>query len=131
MVINRSLVSPASRAWRAWPSRQTPHPLIWLARKFTRPTVVSEMPLEAIAAPRPCRAARASGMAIAGWVIRGSMMISLSHRCWLVRQCCDGSRRGNVTMTEEELLAERFEADRVHLSAVAYRMLGSTAEAED
>jgi RNA polymerase sigma factor (sigma-70 family) len=34
-------------------------------------------------------------------------------------------------MTEEELLAERFEADRVHLSAVAYRMLGSTAEAED
>ncbi|MFI0937723.1 sigma-70 family RNA polymerase sigma factor [Streptomyces sp. NPDC021020] len=31
----------------------------------------------------------------------------------------------------DELLAERFEAHRRHLRAVAYRMLGSTAEAED
>ena len=28
-------------------------------------------------------------------------------------------------------LAERFEADRAHLAAVAYRLLGSAAEADD
>src|SRR4051812_10190176 len=34
-------------------------------------------------------------------------------------------------MTEQELLATRFEEHRDHLRAVAYRMLGSVAEAED
>jgi RNA polymerase sigma-70 factor (ECF subfamily) len=34
-------------------------------------------------------------------------------------------------MTNHEWLAERFEENRDHLRAVAYRMLGSTAEAED
>ncbi|MEV8451362.1 sigma-70 family RNA polymerase sigma factor [Streptomyces sp. NPDC052095] len=34
-------------------------------------------------------------------------------------------------MNEENLLAERFEAERAQLRAVAYRMLGSVAEAED
>jgi RNA polymerase sigma-70 factor, ECF subfamily len=34
-------------------------------------------------------------------------------------------------MTEAEILAERFEAQRSHLRSVAYRMLGSQAEAED
>jgi RNA polymerase sigma-70 factor (ECF subfamily) len=34
-------------------------------------------------------------------------------------------------MDERELLARRFEAHRDHLQGVAYRMLGSTAEAED
>ncbi|WP_327717833.1 sigma-70 family RNA polymerase sigma factor [Streptomyces sp. NBC_00490] len=34
-------------------------------------------------------------------------------------------------MSESEFLAERFEAHRGHLSAVAYRMLGSRAEADD
>ena len=34
-------------------------------------------------------------------------------------------------MGETELLAQRFEADRGHLLAVAYRMLGSRSEAED
>ncbi|MET9433712.1 RNA polymerase sigma factor SigJ [Streptomyces sp. NPDC006551] len=34
-------------------------------------------------------------------------------------------------MGEKDLLAERFEADRAHLRAVAYRMLGSLSEAED
>ncbi|MFD0364498.1 sigma-70 family RNA polymerase sigma factor [Nocardia sp. GCM10030253] len=34
-------------------------------------------------------------------------------------------------MNEHVLLADRFEAHRAHLTAVAYRMLGSLAEAED
>ena len=34
-------------------------------------------------------------------------------------------------MNEQEWLAERFEAERPHLRAVAYRMLGSLNEAED
>jgi RNA polymerase sigma factor (sigma-70 family) len=34
-------------------------------------------------------------------------------------------------MNQNEWLAERFEANRVHLRAVAYRMLGSTGEADD
>jgi RNA polymerase sigma factor (sigma-70 family) len=34
-------------------------------------------------------------------------------------------------MNERELLADRFEAHRAHLKAVAYRMLGSLSEADD
>ncbi|HEX2591226.1 MAG TPA: sigma-70 family RNA polymerase sigma factor [Rhizomicrobium sp.] len=34
-------------------------------------------------------------------------------------------------MTGKEILADRFEANRGHLRAVAYRMLGSNAEADD
>jgi RNA polymerase sigma factor (sigma-70 family) len=34
-------------------------------------------------------------------------------------------------MNERDLLAERFEANRTHLRAVAYRMLGSVSEADD
>jgi RNA polymerase sigma factor (sigma-70 family) len=34
-------------------------------------------------------------------------------------------------MTEKEFLTERFEAHRSHLESVAYRMLGSRAEADD
>jgi RNA polymerase sigma factor (sigma-70 family) len=34
-------------------------------------------------------------------------------------------------MDEKDLLAERFEANRTHLRAVAYRMLGSLSEADD
>jgi RNA polymerase sigma factor (sigma-70 family) len=36
-----------------------------------------------------------------------------------------------VTVDEREWLAERFEANRAHLRAVAYRMLGSLTEADD
>jgi RNA polymerase sigma-70 factor (ECF subfamily) len=34
-------------------------------------------------------------------------------------------------MDKHEALAERFEANRIHLQAVAYRMLGSPSEADD
>ena len=34
-------------------------------------------------------------------------------------------------MDEKKFLAEKFEANRAHLRAVAYRMLGSTSEADD
>ena len=34
-------------------------------------------------------------------------------------------------MDKHEWLAERFEANRTHLRAVAYRMLGSLSEADD
>src|SRR5256885_8014845 len=34
-------------------------------------------------------------------------------------------------MNEHEWLAEQFEANRTHLRAVAYRMLGSLSEADD
>jgi RNA polymerase sigma factor (sigma-70 family) len=40
-------------------------------------------------------------------------------------------RQGDVTMDERDWLAERFEANRSHLRAVAYRMLGSVSEADD
>src|ERR1700704_5610545 len=34
-------------------------------------------------------------------------------------------------MTEDDWLADRFEANRTHPRAVAYRMLGSVSEADD
>ncbi|HEX5617881.1 MAG TPA: sigma factor, partial [Solirubrobacteraceae bacterium] len=34
-------------------------------------------------------------------------------------------------MNEHDWMAERFEANRTHLRAVAYRMLGSVSEADD
>ncbi|MFI8232238.1 sigma-70 family RNA polymerase sigma factor [Streptomyces sp. NPDC085900] len=37
----------------------------------------------------------------------------------------------NLIPSDDELLARRFEAHRPHLRAVAYRMLGSAAEADD
>src|SRR4051794_12884304 len=57
---------------------------------------------------------------------------------WLVTSLrCRGSwwydptdARG-VTMDEREWLGERFEEQRTHLRAVAYRMLGSLSEADD
>jgi RNA polymerase sigma-70 factor (ECF subfamily) len=48
-----------------------------------------------------------------------------------VRHWNDGTERRDVTVEETDVLAERFEANRTHLRAVAYRMLGSTGEADD
>src|SRR4051794_8728021 len=43
----------------------------------------------------------------------------------------DGPRAESVTMSELEILAARFEADRGHLRQVAQRILGSAHEADD
>jgi RNA polymerase sigma factor (sigma-70 family) len=40
-------------------------------------------------------------------------------------------RDEGMSMDEREWLAEQFEANRSHLRAVAYRMLGSVSEADD
>jgi RNA polymerase sigma factor (sigma-70 family) len=48
-----------------------------------------------------------------------------------MRQIDDGSKRGDVTVTDDEWLAERFEEHRPHLRTVAYRMLGSVSESDD
>jgi RNA polymerase sigma factor (sigma-70 family) len=48
-----------------------------------------------------------------------------------VRHCYDGTRPRNVTMNDNDYLAQQFEAHRGHLRAVAYRMLGSVSEADD
>src|SRR5918993_4921979 len=65
--------------------------------------------------------------------IRVSILTSLSHRPGFVRHYYnDVTRRGIVTeMEEHEWLAQRFDAHRTHLRAVAYRMLGSISEADD
>lgn len=43
----------------------------------------------------------------------------------------DAPREGTVTVNAQEPLAELFEARRARLQAVAYRMLGSSGDAED
>ncbi len=48
----------------------------------------------------------------------------------MARQPYDETKRENVT-DGGEWLAERFEADRTRLQAVAYRLLGSASEADD
>jgi RNA polymerase sigma factor (sigma-70 family) len=50
-----------------------------------------------------------------------------------IRQSIAVTRPKDVTVTDspEDRLARSFEANRPHLRAVAYRMLGSTAEADD
>jgi RNA polymerase sigma factor (sigma-70 family) len=47
------------------------------------------------------------------------------------RQQYDEGERKDVTVSDEDLLAERFQAHRQHLRAVALRMLGSSHEADD
>src|SRR5438132_8361744 len=50
------------------------------------------------------------------------------------RHWYDGSQHRKVSkkaVDQHQFLAERFEADRAHLRSVAYRMLGSTSDADD
>ena len=56
---------------------------------------------------------------------------SVSRRPSATGQVDDTPKRGNVTMDDQQLLAEQFEQHRTHLRAVAYRMLGSITEADD
>src|SRR5437763_9738932 len=60
-----------------------------------------------------------------------SIASSWSHRGWLIRHPHDESEREDVTVEIDDQLAERFERDRPHLRAVAYRMLGTIPEADD
>jgi RNA polymerase sigma factor (sigma-70 family) len=57
--------------------------------------------------------------------------VSVLRRSRSDRQWHDGLRRRNVTVPEQDWLLDRFEANRSHLRGVAYRMLGSRAEADD
>src|SRR4051812_43081688 len=60
-----------------------------------------------------------------------SSSLVVLRRSGVDRQCHDGSRGKKVTVAEHDWLVDRFEAQRSHLRAVAYRMLGSTGEADD
>ena len=55
-----------------------------------------------------------------------SIIRAVLRRAGLDRQCYE-----MTTMDEHDLLSERFEEHRPHLRAVAYRLLGSAAEADD
>jgi DNA-directed RNA polymerase specialized sigma24 family protein len=55
----------------------------------------------------------------------------LSSRRDYVRHSYDVRRIGKATVDERECMAKRFEDNRKHLRAVAFRMLGSLSDAED
>jgi RNA polymerase sigma-70 factor (ECF subfamily) len=71
------------------------------------------------------------GVEVRGWQRLGNRSWKLSGHVWVhrCRQPVDETQGRNVT--DRDWLAQRFEAERPRLRAVAYRMLGSTAEAED
>lgn len=56
--------------------------------------------------------------------------VLLSQRPTVGRHLHDATEREDVTVTDE-MLTERFEASRARLHAIATRMLGSSAEADD
>src|ERR1700744_4138921 len=132
----RSSDSPAAFISRECMSRQTLQPLIWLARISTRWSVVAGTPEACAAAPSCCSASIAPGTTITGFSIRGSMEIPPIAGRGHIRSfprvySCDTRRSRNVTMTDQQWLAEHFEQQRPRLRAVAYRMLGSLSEADD
>src|SRR4051794_17431134 len=145
----RSSDSPACLRSRECMSTQTLQPLIWLARRLMRSRVIDGTPARLADVPRACSAFMAPGTVIAGFLIRACMTVlqgrwcrcqvpafqqvsssrhigSISRVYWY-----DPQQPRNVTMTEQEWLAEGFEEHRTRLRAVAYRMLGSVSEADD
>src|SRR4029453_16483813 len=66
----------------------------------------------------------------APWRHRVLPTFGVLPRLGLVRHCDVGTRPRKVTVDEGDWLAERFQAHRPHLTAVAYRMLGSFTEAQ-
>jgi RNA polymerase sigma factor (sigma-70 family) len=59
------------------------------------------------------------------------VLLVSSHGADRIRHPHDGSRGKDVTVSEEDLLAEEFESHRPRLRSVAYRMLGTPHEADD
>jgi RNA polymerase sigma-70 factor (ECF subfamily) len=55
----------------------------------------------------------------------------MSHGAVRIRHCYDEPTSEDVTVNDDELLADEFEAHRTRLRSVAYRMLGTTHEADD
>src|SRR5262249_23610244 len=120
----RSSDSPPALAWRVPMSRQRLHPLIWLARKWTRASVLDGTPAFSVDFASATSASIASGTIIAGFCIRACIIgfPFVSRRSASVRQWYDGSRSKDVTVRD---LTESFEENRAHLRSVAYRMLDS------
>ena len=118
-------------------STHTAQPLIWLARRCTSSSVECGTPALVADLLKASSASIAPGTEMAGLGIRDCMAFSCSPPAchtggvdgvnWLTP-----ARRRDVTgMDEEGRLAELFEEHRPRLRAVAYRMLGSVAEADD
>ena len=57
--------------------------------------------------------------------------MALSHPAGFARHCGMGETTDRDTTTGDDWLVDGFERHRPHLRAVAYRMLGSTTEADD
>src|SRR5262245_17581778 len=124
-----------------WPVGETvPFPLTWRKTPFTgiRPhmfLLCSRMlDLRGSRTHSPARAPSFSRACSAGAVIcpdGACMIVSLSHQTDLRRHLYDTSRRRNVTDDRVRLAGGGLEKNRTRLRAVAYRMLGSLAEADD
>ena len=80
-------------------SKHTLHPLIWLARASTRYSVLSGTPALRTRVPSFCIASRAPGTTIAGFFIRGCMMVLQSFVPVPVTAPTSG---GSMGMTPDE-----------------------------
>src|SRR5215471_6238114 len=72
---------------------------------------------------------REQSVELASFVIRSRSSCHIDLVSFVTNN--DGTRPKNVTVNQSDWLAERFQAHRTHLRAVAYRMLSSLSEADD